>query len=219
VSAAAIVDIDGTLVDSNYHHALAWWRAFRLHDVEVPIWICHRHVGMGGDKLVAAVAGDDVERTKGDDLRESEATLFATMIDEVTPLPGAVELLDELERRGLQVVLASSAKAHEADHYLDLHGARELVHAWTTSADVEETKPEPDLVEVALAKLPGADGAAMIGDSAWDFEAAGRAGIPGVGLLTGGFGAQELLDAGASAVYASCDELRRRLDETPLGRG
>jgi len=213
---AAILDVDGTLVDTNYQHAIAWYRAFRRHGEVLPIWRIHRHIGMGGDQLVRALCGDAVEDRKGDDIRDAEKDLYAELIDEVRPLAGATELIRDLERRGHAVVLASSAKADEVEHYVDLLDARELADGWTTAADVDATKPEPDLVEVARRMVGGAD-AVMIGDSIWDCEAGKRAGVETIAVLTGGFSEQELLDAGATAVYESIDELRRSLDETPLG--
>jgi HAD superfamily hydrolase (TIGR01509 family) len=212
---AAILDVDGTLVDTNYQHALAWFRAFRRHGEVLPIWRIHRHIGMGGDQLVKALCGEAVEREKGDDIRDAEKALYAELLDDVEPLHGARDLIGDLKERGHTVVLASSAKADEVEHYVDLLDARELADGWTTSADVDATKPEPDLVEVAHRKA-GADAAVMIGDSTWDCEAAKRAGIQTVAVLTGGFSEQELLDAGAVCVYPSIDQLRRSLDETPL---
>ena len=196
---AAILDIDGTLVDTNYHHAVAWFRAFRHFDVTLPLYRIHRHIGMGSDQLVGALEGD----------------LYMELIDEVRPLAGARDLLRDLKERGHALVLASSAKQHEVDHYLDLLGARELADGWTTSADVEQTKPQPDLVAAAIEKA-GAGDAVMAGDSTWDCEAAKRAGIATIGVLTGGFSDQELLDAGAACVFERIEDLRRDLDETPL---
>src|SRR3954451_2880139 len=190
MTTAAILDIDGTLVDSNYHHALAWYRAFRKHGVTPPLWRIHRHIGMGGDQLVAAVAGDEVERRSGDAIREAEGEIYMKLIDEVQPLDGARELIEDLGGRVDRVVLASSAKEHEVDRYLDLLDARELADAWTTSADVEATKPEPDLVRAALDRA-GADDGLMVGDTTWDCEAASRAGIATVTVLTGGFSEAE----------------------------
>src|SRR5688572_20067030 len=123
---AAILDIDGTLVDTNYQHAIAWYRAFRQHEVKLPLWRIHRHIGMGGDQLVAALAGDEVEDEKGDDIRTAEKALYLALIEEVEPLEGARELIVDLKESGHSVVLASSAKANEVDHYLDLLDAREL---------------------------------------------------------------------------------------------
>ena len=212
---AAILDIDGTLVDTNYQHTLAWYRAFRQQGIVLPLWRVHRHIGMGGDQLVEALCDDEVEREHGDEIRQAEKALYLDMIEEVEPLAGARELIRELKDRGHAVVLASSAKQDEVDHYLDLLEARELADDWTTSADVETTKPQPDLVVVALEKA-GAESAVVVGDSTWDCEAAQRAGLETIGVLTGGFSEQELLEAGAACVFNSIAELRGSLDETPL---
>ena len=212
----AILDIDGTLVDTNYHHAVAWYRALRQHGHVLPLWRVHRHIGMGGDQIVASLCGDDVEAEQGDDIRTAEKALYLAMIEEVEPLEGARDLIVELKRRNRRVVLASSAKPDEIEHYLDLLDARELADAWTSSGDVNATKPEPDLVEAALDRVGGGS-AVMIGDSTWDCEAAKRAGVETLAVLTGGFSEQELRDAGASAVFHSIDDLRRRLPHTALG--
>jgi HAD superfamily hydrolase (TIGR01509 family) len=217
VPPAAILDIDGTLVDTNFHHAIAWYRAFRQHGELLPIWRIHRHIGMGGDQLVESLCGEEVEEAKGDDIRAAEGALYMALIEEVEPLHGARDLIADLKERGHAVVLASSAKENEVDHYLDLLDARDLADDWTSSADVEATKPEPDLVQAAVEKA-GADEAVMVGDSTWDCEAAKRAGVQTVAVLTGGFSEAELEDAGAVAVYRSIDELRQSLDETPLCR-
>jgi HAD superfamily hydrolase (TIGR01509 family) len=214
--AAAILDVDGTLVDTNYHHAIAWYRAFRSHGVVLPIWVVHRHIGMGGDQLVAAVAGDEIEESRGDDIRDAEKELYMELIEEVEPFEEARELIADLKQRGDPVVLASSAKEDEVSHYLDLLDARELADGWTTSADVEATKPAPDLVRAAL-EVAGTEDAVMVGDTPWDAKAAGRAGIETVAVLTGGFAEQELRDAGAVEVFESVAELRSGLDRTPLG--
>jgi HAD superfamily hydrolase (TIGR01549 family) len=213
---AAILDIDGTLVDSNYHHAIAWYRAFCAHDILLPVWRIHRHVGMGGDQLVAALCGDDVERERGDDIRAAEKERYMELIGEVRPLEGARGLIEDLRRDGRRVVLASSAKPEEVDHYLDLLDARELADAWTTSGDVERTKPEPDLIHAALERVDGGP-AVMVGDSTWDCAAARNAGVETLAVLTGGFSAQELFDAGALSVFATISELRERLPATALG--
>ena len=213
---AAILDVDGTLVDTNYHHAIAWYRAFRKEGIVLPLWRIHRHIGMGGDQVVTALAGEGVEEEQGDDVRAAEKDLYLALIGEVEPFEGARELIVALKERGHSVVLASSAKADEVDHYLDLLGARELADGWTTSADVEATKPEPDLVLAALEKA-GGGAAVMVGDTTWDCEAAGRAGVPTLAVRTGGFSEQELRDAGAAAVFESIAELGDCLDETPLG--
>jgi HAD superfamily hydrolase (TIGR01509 family) len=212
---AAILDIDGTLVDTNFHHAIAWYRAFKQHEIVLPIWRIHRHIGMGGDQLIGALCDQRTEDEKGDDIRDAEKVLYSELIGEVEPLKGSRELIEDLKDRGHAVVLASSAKADEVDHYLDLLDARELADDWTTSADVEATKPAPDLVKAAMEKAESGD-AVMVGDTTWDVEAAGRAGIESVTVRTGGFSAAELRDAGAVCVFDSIEELRQSLGETPL---
>jgi HAD superfamily hydrolase (TIGR01509 family) len=215
MAAVAILDIDGTLVDTNYQHALAWYRAFRQHGIVLPVWRIHRHIGMGGDQLVAALAGDEVEAEKGDDIRTAEKALYLALIEEVEPMEGARQLIVDLKDKGRTVVLASSAKQDEVDHYLDLLDARDLADDWTTSADVESTKPAPDLVETAMEKAGSRD-AVMVGDTPWDVRAAEKAGIETIAVLTGGFGEDELREAGAAMVFESIGELRERLAETPL---
>jgi HAD superfamily hydrolase (TIGR01509 family) len=213
---AAILDIDGTLVDSNYQHALAWYRAMREHGHVLPIWRIHRHIGMGGDQLVKALCGEEVEERDGDAIREAEGRHYFAMIDEVEPLEGARDLIADLKESGHRVVLASSAKPQEVDHYLDLLDARDLTDDWTSAGDVEQTKPAPDLVQTAIEKIGGGP-AVMVGDSTWDCEAARRAGVPTIAVLTGGFSEAELRSAGAVAVFGSIVELRERLGDTPLG--
>jgi HAD superfamily hydrolase (TIGR01509 family) len=213
----AILDIDGTLVDTNYQHSLAWFRAFRKHGIILPIWRIHRHLGMGGDQLVAAVTGEETEDSQGDDIRDAEKSEYIKMIDEVETMEGARELIGELKRRGHRIVFASSAKEDEVDHYLDLLEAREIADAWTTSGDVESTKPAPDLVHAALDKVDGEPGeAVLIGDTPWDIKAAGQAGVPTLAVLTGGFAIEELTESGAASVYQSVQELQAQLDDTPL---
>lgn len=207
----AILDVDGTLVDTNYQHALAWYRALRQNGLVRPIWRIHRHIGMGGDQLIEALCGEKAERELGDAVRSAEKALYLAMIEEVEPFDDARKLIEELVGRGDDVILASSAKADEVDHYLDQLGVRELIKGWTTSADVEETKPEPDLVLAALDKA-GEGPAVLIGDTPWDVESAERAGIPTVALLTGGFSEQELREAGAVATYVSIADLIDDLD-------
>ncbi len=212
-----MVDIDGTLVDTNYHHAIAWYRAFRAFGFVVPLWRIHRHIGMGGDQLVAALAGDGFDRESGDEVRAAEKVLYTQLIGEVEPLAGARALIEDLKAAGHFVVLASSAKPEELEHYLTLLDARALVDAWTDSGDVEQTKPKPDLVLAALEKADAKPrDAVMIGDSTWDCLAAKAAKVRSIGVLTGGFSREELLQAGASKVFDTVEDLRQGLDETIL---
>ncbi|MFD4641738.1 HAD family hydrolase [Lentzea sp. NPDC058436] len=213
MSNTVVLDVDGTLVDTNYHHTVAWLRAFRSADVTVPGWRVHRAIGMGGDKLVAAVAGDKVEDDHGDALRTAWERYFDEMLDEIQPIEGAHRLIRSATDLGLAVVLASSGKSKHVEHYLKLLDPGDV--AWTTSDDVDDSKPEPDLIEVALREA-GSERAVVIGDSVWDCEAAKRAGLPSIGLLTGGFGEDELIDRGASAVYADLDTLRAELSDLPF---
>jgi HAD superfamily hydrolase (TIGR01509 family) len=211
------VDVDGTLVDSNYQHALAWHRAFAQHGCPMPAWRTHRAIGMGADQLVPALAGETWAAEHGDAVQATESALFGEMIDTVAPLPGARAFLELLARRGHAVVLSSSASADDLEHNADQLGARDQVETWTTSADVERTKPEPDLVLAATEKLGDPDEAVMIGDSVYDVEAAWRAGLPAIALLTGGFGAGELEAAGARFVVDDLPALIAQIDASPLG--
>ncbi len=205
-----VLDVDGTLVDTNYQHAIAWHRALRSCGYAVQLWRIHRHIGMGGDQIVAALVGEAGEREHGEKIRAAEGEAYGELIDEVEAMQGATELLRELHEDGDRVILSSSAKAEEVDRYLELLDARDLVDGWTTAADVERTKPHPDLIEVALEKVNGEGPAVMVGDSTWDVRAAGAAGIPTVAVRTGGFATEELREAGAAEVLESIDELRRQ---------
>jgi HAD superfamily hydrolase (TIGR01549 family) len=178
------------------------------------MWRMHRHIGMGGDQLVTAVAGEEVERRLGDELRDASHEEFQKLRDECVPLEGARELVEELDRRGLAVVLASSSNEDDLSFFLDRLGVRDLVQ-YTTADDVERSKPHPDVVHAALEKA-GTSDAVMVGDSRWDVEAAANAGLQTVCVITGGWSEQELRDAGAVAVFGSLVELRERLDATPL---
>ncbi|WP_369255753.1 HAD family hydrolase [Geodermatophilus amargosae] len=214
----AVLDVDGTLVDTNYQHALAWYRAFRSLGETFPVWRIHRLIGMGGDQLVAAIGGDELEQRIGDEARERWVRETDPLLTEVAPLPGARDLLVGLRQRGHRVVLASSGKPHHVDRYLDLLDARDVAEAWTTSEDVESTKPAPDLLRVALRTLGEPEDAAsvVVGDSVWDVEAAKRAGMPAVSVRSGGFGDDELRGAGAVAVFDTPGDLLAGIDDTPL---
>src|SRR6202000_3043983 len=183
----------------------------------IPIWRIHRHIGMGGDQVVPALCGEDTEDQLGDEIREAEGEEYSKRIGEVRTMEGSRELIESLKRRGHVVVLASSAKEDEVDTYLDLLDARDLADAWNTAADVESTKPAPDLVHAAVERV-GSDlaDAVMVGDTPWDVKAAGAAEVPTLAVLAGGFSAGELREAGAIAVFESVAELTGRLDQSPL---
>jgi HAD superfamily hydrolase (TIGR01509 family) len=211
-----VLDVDGTLVDTNYQHAIAWHRALRDHGYTVQLWKIHRHIGMGGDQLVEALIGEQGERSDGEAIRDAEGEAYGELIGEVQAMDGATEFLRELHEDGARAIFSSSAKAEEVEHYLDLLDARDLVDGWTTAADVERTKPHPDLIQVALEKAGNDSPAVMVGDSTWDVKAAEAAGIPTLAVLTGGFSEEELREAGAAAVVKSIGALRE--DRAALAR-
>lgn len=197
-----VLDVDGTLVDSVYVHVQAWMRAFRGVGVHVEGWRVHRAIGMGGDRLVTEVAGQRVEEAVGDRVRELHDREYDDMATSVLPLPGADALLETLKRRGFTVVLASSGTKDQTEQALELLERSDLADAWVCSADVDESKPAPDLVRTAIDRVGGGT-AVMVGDAVWDVVAARRAGIDAIGLLCGGFGEAELRDAGAITVFDS----------------
>jgi HAD superfamily hydrolase (TIGR01509 family) len=214
----AVLDVDGTLVDSNYQHALAWYRAFRSLGETFPVWRLHRLIGMGGDQLVSAIGGDELDQRIGDEARKRQTEEVDKLIGEMSPLPGARDLLLAIKERGHTLVLASSGKEHHVDAFLDLLDARDIADAWTSSADVEESKPAPDLLQTALKKVGAPQDAqsVMVGDSVWDVEAAKNAGMPAVVVRSGGFGDDELQKAGAIALFDTPGDLAAGLDDTPL---
>jgi HAD superfamily hydrolase (TIGR01549 family) len=213
--AVAIFDIDGTLVDTNYQHALSWYRALRAKQYIVPVWQIHRAIGMGSDRVVTELLSEQVETEHGDELREAERSQYQQLVGEVEPMKGAHDLLAELKQKGHPIILASSAEESDVEHYLELLDANDLVDAYTTSADVEASKPEPDIVHAAIEKA-GGGAAVMIGDSTWDCKAATRAEIPSIAVLTGGFSEQELTEAGASVVFDCVEHLREHLHDVSL---
>jgi phosphoglycolate phosphatase-like HAD superfamily hydrolase len=210
-----VLDVDGTLVDTVYQHTLAWVAAFDSVDVVVPVYRIHRAIGMGSDLLVTEVAGDDVEALHGDEVRACHDRLFDEAISRVHPLPGAADLLMELRRRGLKVVLATSGLPEQTERLLALVDAVDMAQDSPTSDDVENSKPAPDLIEAAIDRAGGTR-AAVIGDAVWDVAAAKKAGHYSIGLNTGGFSGSELREAGADEVYPTPLELLEALDGTPL---
>lgn len=194
-----LLDVDGTLVDSAYHHAVAWHRAFLACGLDVPMWRVHRAIGMGGDRLVAALCGDVVEERMGDRLRERWTDAYEELFPEVKALPGAYALVEKLHAEGHRVCIASSGHREATDHAVDLVGIRNLVDDIVTGDDVGSSKPAPDVFEVARQRA-GHGPATVIGDSVYDIEAAAALHVPCVAVLTGGFGEAELTAAGAVLV-------------------
>jgi HAD superfamily hydrolase (TIGR01549 family) len=212
-----VLDVDGTLVDTNYQHAIAWHRAFRKHDYRVAVWEIHRHIGMGGDQLVESLVGEEGENADGDELRDAHSDAYGELIGEVEAMKCASELIAELDDAGATVILASSAQQEEVDRYIELLGAEDRIAGATTSADAEQTKPHPELVQTALDKFGSGGPVLMLGDSTWDVKAAAAAGVPTLALLTGGFSAAELREAGAAEVERSLASVRERGVEWVLG--
>lgn len=202
-----ILDVDGTLADTTYHHAIAWARAFARADLHPPVWQIHRAIGMGGDLLVAAVTDQDVEHEHGDTLRAAWEEEYAELLPEVHLLPGARDLVLALADRGLRVALASSGKEQFTEHVLDLLDLPEGTLTGQASSDeAERSKPAPDVLEVALRKAGGSS-SVLVGDTPYDIAAAARSGAPCVTVRTGGFGVAELEEAGAVLVVETTADL------------
>ncbi|MDQ3663644.1 MAG: HAD family hydrolase [Actinomycetota bacterium] len=213
----AVVDVDGTLVDTNYHHALAWVRALARSDLYPPVWRVHRAIGMGGDRLVAEIAGNQAERDHGDAVREAWAEEYDPLLREVRVLAGARELLGYLREHRVTVVLATSGKPEHVSHYLDLLGGREVAAQVVTAEDADASKPAPDLVSAALDRVD-ASSAVMVGDSVWDVRAAAAVDVPTVCVRSGGFSVDELRDAGAATVVDDLPAVQRHWAAELQGR-
>jgi HAD superfamily hydrolase (TIGR01509 family) len=213
---AVLFDIDGTLVDSNYLHVHAWYRAFTDVGLSIEAWRIHRSIGMDGSTLVASLAesADDETRTRAKDLHSRYYKEMASML---RPLPGARELLVRVEGLGLQVVLATSAPEDELSILRDVLASDDLVSAVTSSEDVDTAKPQPDIIQVALDRA-GVDAAhaVFVGDAVWDVEACERAGVPVIGVLSGGVSRDELENAGAKAVFENAQDLCEHIEESPI---
>jgi HAD superfamily hydrolase (TIGR01509 family) len=216
---AVLFDVDGTLVDSNYLHVVCWWEAFRQARYDVPMAAIHRAIGMGSDQLLDAVLPAGRDRAGDDAIRAAHGTLYATYWSRQRPLRGAADLLRACKKSGLRVVLASSAGEREFAALRAALHADDVIDGSTSAADVERSKPAPDLVRLALDKArTRPEAAVFVGDSVWDMQASGKAGVPCIGLLSGGVSRGELLDAGAAEVYDGPAGLLAALPGSILGR-
>ncbi|UVO13054.1 HAD family hydrolase [Mycobacterium sp. SVM_VP21] len=221
---AVLFDVDGTLVDSNYLHVHAWRHAFAELDLEVESWRIHRAIGMDGSALVRLLsddASDDVRRR----LNELHSRYYLQSATLLAPLPGARKLLERIAALGLPVVLATSAPEDELAVLRKALDCDDLVAAVTSSADVDVAKPNPDISAIALERVGATAGRAVfVGDAVWDAQACVRAGVPSIGLLSGGVSRAELDTAGATVVFDNADDLLEHLDQTLIagladGRG
>jgi HAD superfamily hydrolase (TIGR01509 family) len=211
-----LFDVDGTLVDSNYLHTMAWRRAFAESGIEVETWRIHRAIGMDGSALVKTLsenAHGDVQRQ----LKDLHAQYYKQTTGLLTLLPGAQRLLERIAELGFQVVLATSAPEDELAILRTVLNREDVISAVTSSGDVETAKPNPDIVAVALDRAGVAtDRAVFVGDAVWDAEACVRAGVVSIGLLSGGISRDELENAGATVVCDNPEDLLRHFDETPI---
>ena len=213
---AVLFDIDGTLVDSNYLHVEAWSHAFAEVGAAVDDWRVHRCIGMDSDKLLGALLGDDPEGVGGQ-AKEFHSRFYAELRPRLKPFPAARELLADLEDRGVAVVLATSAPEDELAALRDTLKVEATITDVTSADDVETAKPEPDVVHSALEKAKAeASASFLVGDTVWDVEASGRAGVACIGVLSGGVSEAELRQAGAVAVYQDVAQLRDELERSPL---
>jgi phosphoglycolate phosphatase-like HAD superfamily hydrolase len=213
-SPGVLFDVDGTLLDTNYLHVLAWWRAFREagHD-HVTMADIHRAIGIGSEELVDRLLGTDGQPDQ--DTVDKHGERFADLRDHVVRLPGADRLVAECARRGLATVVATSGKESDLDWMLEAIGAGDAVSGATTSDDVDRSKPAPDLLAVAMERQrldPAAT--VLVGDTVWDVEAADKAGVRCVALTCGGIGEPDLRRAGAVEVYDDPADLLAHLDDS-----
>jgi len=212
-----LFDVDGTLVDTTYLHTVAWWEALRQFDHDVPMAEIHRGIGMGSDKIIDHLLGTDRDTSDDEDMTAAHDVLYGAWWERLRPLPGAADLLRACAGRGLAVVLASSAKERELGILREVIGAEDAITAATSSSDAEESKPAPDILAAAL-EQSGVDPrqSVFVGDAVWDVQAAGRLGIPCIGLTCGGTSAAELAEAGAVATYRDPAELLRDLEKSAI---
>ncbi len=216
---AVLFDVDGTLVDTNYLHAVAWWEAFRQYGHHVPMARVHRAIGMGSDKLLDHLLPAGRDRGVDDELRSAHTALYAPYWPRLRAFDCASDLLRACASRGLRVVLASSANEREMRALCDALDADDVLAAVTSSSDAEESKPAPDILQIALQRVGvAADAAVFVGDTVWDVRACKKAGLACIALLSGGIGRDELREAGAAEIYEGPAELLACLQDSLIAR-
>jgi HAD superfamily hydrolase (TIGR01509 family) len=212
MTTAVLLDVDGTLIDSNLLHVLAWSRAFRRMGREIDAGTVLHAIGMGGDRLAPAILGEGGALAEEARQLHAEAYLGEGLIRQAMVLPGAAQLLGALHRRGVPSALASSARGEELDHYVALLGGPGAVTAVVTGDDVPSSKPAPHIFAVALAKLGRPERALVVGDTVYDVAAARELGIPCLCVLTGGIPRRTLEEASPAAIYDGAAAILRDLD-------
>ena len=213
---ALLFDIDGTLVDSTYLHIDAWHQAFASVGHAVDAWRIHRAIGMDSTRLIERLLGDDAAALADRAKDEHQRVYFASTW-RLRAFDQATDLLRAVHERGVAVVLATSAPQRELDALLDVLGASDAIDVVTSGEDVKTAKPDPQVVEVALERAAVAAGSALlVGDAVWDIRAASNAGVASVGVQSGGYGEEELLAAGAIAVYEDAADVLAHLDDLPV---
>ncbi|MBT8162624.1 MULTISPECIES: HAD family hydrolase [Arthrobacter] len=217
--AGVLFDVDGTLVDSTYFHTIAWWQAFRQHELEVPMALIHRHIGMGGDKLLERLLPVKCYEGVRDAVKSAHGAIFSTFWPAIRPFESARSLLRTCAESGLAVALASSAHERDLQVLRSVLDAGPWIDCVTSSADAAESKPSPDILVAALEKLQlNAADVVFVGDSVWDVQAAARLGIETIGVTCGGISAAELFESGAVEVYSGPRALLQQLNPSSIGK-
>lgn len=219
---AILFDVDGTLIDSNDLHAAAWQEAFVHFGVDIPLEEVRSQIGKGGDNLIPSLFPAEMVEARQEEIEDYRSDLFQRCyLPRVVPFPGVRELFERLVEDDVKIVLASSAKQKEVDYHLGLIGAADLVHATTSADDVESSKPDPDIFQAAWKKVSplSAEQVVVVGDTPWDVKAACKAGLKTIGVRSGGFADEELLEAGAAELYDGLEDLLRNYENSLLANG
>ncbi len=210
--------MDGTLIDSSYFHALAWWQAFRREGLDIEMSAIHRRVGMGGDKLIESLVPDCPEDMQ-EELKSAHSAVFSTFWPTLRPFESVQDLLSACSHAGLAVGLASSAQDRDLEVSRHILDAGSSIDAWTSSNDAEESKPAPDILLACLDKLGlTPEDSVFVGDAVWDVKAGAAIGVPVIALTCGGISEAELREAGAAEVYDNPRHLLEHLESSIIGK-